>query len=151
MMIKRILTICAAVGGGAAVIPLAEAQQAYPVQPGTVYAPAPQPYPPGSAPNFDSVDDDDDAQALPPPGPGQGYARAYPQGPVMSPDDPRYGRPLYSDRNMPSGPVVSPDDPRYGRPAGAPPVYANGAAAPSGPAMPPDDPRYRRPSCAPPA
>jgi lipoprotein-anchoring transpeptidase ErfK/SrfK len=146
MMIKRILTICAAVAAGAAVIPLAQAQQAYPVQPGTVYAPAPQPYPPGSAPNFDSVDDDDDAQALPPPGPGQGYARAYPQGPVMSPDDPRYGRPLYSDRSMPSGPVVSPDDPRYGRPAGAPPVYANGAAVPTGPVMSPDDPRYGRPA-----
>jgi lipoprotein-anchoring transpeptidase ErfK/SrfK len=47
----------------------------------------------------------------------------------MSPDDPRYGRPMgapvYSDR-VPTGPVMSPDDPRYGRPAGPPPViYAD--------------------------
>jgi lipoprotein-anchoring transpeptidase ErfK/SrfK len=148
MMIKRILTICAAVAAGAAAIPFAQAQQAYPVPPGTVYAPAPQPYPPGSAPNFDSVDDDD-AQVgapLPPPGPGQGYGQAYPQGPVMSPEDPRYGRPVYSDRGMPPGPVMSPDDPRYGRPAGSPPAYANGAAVPNGPVMSPDDPRYGRPA-----
>jgi lipoprotein-anchoring transpeptidase ErfK/SrfK len=140
MMIKRILTICAAVAAGAVVIPSVQAQQAYPVQPGATYSPAPQPYPPGSAPNFDSLDDDD-AQAgapLPPPGP-------YGQGPVMSPDDPRYGRPLYSDRGMPSGPVMSPDDPRYGRPAGSPPAYANGAV-PTGPVMSPDDPRYGRPA-----
>jgi lipoprotein-anchoring transpeptidase ErfK/SrfK len=67
----------------------------------------------------------------------------------MSPDDPRYGRPLYSDRSMPSGPVMSPDDPRYGRPAGAPPAYANGGA-PTGPVMSPDDPRYGRPAGPPP-
>src|ERR1700756_1286203 len=143
MMIKRILTICAAVAAGAAAIPLAQAPQAYPVPPGATYSPAPQPYPVGSAPNFDSVDDDDaqDGAALPPPGPGQGYG----QRPVMSPDDPRYGRPLYSDRSMPSGPVMSPDDPRYGRPSGAPPAYANGAV-PTGPVMSPDDPRYGRPA-----
>jgi lipoprotein-anchoring transpeptidase ErfK/SrfK len=153
MMIKRILTICAAVAASAAVVPFAQAQQAYPVRPGMVYAPAPQPYPPGSAPNFDSPDDDD-AQALPPPGPGQGYGQGYPQGysqgPVVSPDDPRYGRPIYSDRGVPPGPVMSPDDPRYGRPAGAPPAYAN-APVPSGPVMSPDDPRYGRPMGAPPA
>ena len=50
-----------------------------------------------------------DSTALPPPGP------------VLSPDDPRYGRPMgappvYSDRGVPTGPVLSPDDPRYGRP-----------------------------------
>ena len=50
----------------------------------------------------------------------------------MSPDDPRYGRPMgappvYSDRGQrPTGPILSPDDPRYGRPAGPPPViYSN--------------------------
>jgi lipoprotein-anchoring transpeptidase ErfK/SrfK len=147
MMIKRILTICAAVAAGAAAMSLAQAQQAYPVPPGATYSPAPQPYPVGSAPNFDSVDDDDaqDGAALPPPGPGQDYGRR----PVMSPDDPRYGRPLYSDRSMPSGPVMSPDDPRYGRPAGAPPAYANGGA-PTGPVMSPDDPRYGRPAGPPP-
>jgi lipoprotein-anchoring transpeptidase ErfK/SrfK len=51
-----------------------------------------------------------------------------PTGPILSPDDPRYGRPVYSDRAppMPTGPILSPDDPRYGRPAGPPPViYAD--------------------------
>ncbi len=67
----------------------------------------------------------------------------------MSPDDPRYGRPVYSDRSMPSGPVMSPDDPRYGRPAGPPPAYAN-SAEPTGPVMSPDDPRYGRPAGPPP-
>jgi hypothetical protein len=139
MMIKRILTICAAVSA-ASVAGMAGASlalaQGYPVSPpGAVYSNGPQPYPPGGypadyrrgpgTPDFDSLDDDSaDAQgstALPPPGP------------VMSPDDPRYGRPMgappvYSDRGqpMPTGPVMSPDDPRYGRPAGPPPViYSN--------------------------
>jgi lipoprotein-anchoring transpeptidase ErfK/SrfK len=52
--------------------------------------------------------------------------RGAPTGPVLSPDDPRYGRPMsapvYSDRGAPTGPVLSPDDPRYGRPSGPPPV-----------------------------
>jgi lipoprotein-anchoring transpeptidase ErfK/SrfK len=62
----------------------------------------------------------------------------------MSPDDPRYGRPIgapvYSDRGpppgygaqpVPQGPVISPDDPRYGRPAGPPPViYSDRPAGP---------------------
>ena len=72
-------------------------------------------------PDFDALDDDEapnaqDSAALPPPGP------------VLSPNDPRYGRPMgaptpvYSERPMPTGPVMSPDDPRYGRPAGPPPV-----------------------------
>jgi lipoprotein-anchoring transpeptidase ErfK/SrfK len=46
---------------------------------------------------------------------------------VLSPDDPRYGRPygappVYSDRGVPTGPILSPNDPRYGRPDGPPPV-----------------------------
>src|SRR4029077_17032296 len=76
--------------------------------------------------------------ALPPPGP-------MPQGRIMSPDDPRYGRPVYSDRNMPTGPILSPDDPRSGRPAGAPPVYSD-RNMPTGPILSPDDPRYGRPA-----
>lgn len=137
MMIKRILTICAAVTAGAAMMPLAQAQQAYPVSPGQTYSDAPQPYPAGSAPNFDSVDEE------------QGQASAAPPaGPVMSPDDPRYGRPLYSERSEPTGPVLSPDDPRYGRPAGAPPVYST-ASEPTGPILSPNDPRYGRPAGAP--
>ncbi|TPQ29742.1 L,D-transpeptidase [Bradyrhizobium guangdongense] len=147
MMIKHFLTICAAATAAVAGTSLVQAQQSYPVQQTPGYAtPYPQQqggypaeYRPGDrTPNFDALDDDDDTPqaALPPPGPN---------GPMMSPNDPRYGRPagapVYS--NAPQGPVVSPDDPRYGRPAGAPPVYSN---APQGPVMSPDDPRYGRPA-----
>ncbi|MCP3464296.1 MULTISPECIES: L,D-transpeptidase [unclassified Bradyrhizobium] len=147
-MIKHFLTICAAATAAAAGTSLAQAQQSYPVQQAPVYQQGyPSEYRPGDrVPNFDALDDDDDAMppqqprnsaALPPPGPS---------GPVMSPDDPRYGRPagapVYSN-NAPQGPVMSPDDPRYGRPAGAP-VYSNNA--PQGPVMSPDDPRYGRPA-----
>ena len=131
MMINRILTICAAVAASAAGTSLAQAQQAYPTPPGAVYSAAPGPYVPGGyavderrgpgAPDFDALEDDEapnaqSSTALPPPGP------------VLSPNDPRYGRPagapVYSDRGppMPTGPVMSPDDPRYGRPAAPPPV-----------------------------
>ena len=138
-MINRILTICAAVAASAAVASFAHAQ-GYPVPPGSVYSAAPGAYPPGGyvvderrgpgAPDFDALDDDEapnaqSSTALPPPGP------------VLSPADPRYGRPagapVYSDRGqpMPTGPILSPDDPRYGRPAGPPPViYADRPAGP---------------------
>jgi lipoprotein-anchoring transpeptidase ErfK/SrfK len=159
MMIKRILTVCAAVTAGAAGVSLAQAQQGYPVAPGNVYSSAPSSYP-SNAPypssdyrrgaqggqDFDQLDDEDapgNSAALPPPGPGQ----------VMSPDDPRYGRaatgPVYSDRNVPTGPILSPDDPRYGRAAGAPPVYSE-RGAPTGPILSPDDPRYGRQAGPPP-
>ena len=117
MMNKRILTICAAVAAGAAGTSLALAQ-GYSVPPGAVYstAPAPAPYPPGGyitddrrqpgAPDFDALEDDEapnaqSSTALPPPGP------------VLSPNDPRYGRPagappVYSDRSVPTGPILSP-------------------------------------------
>ena len=36
--------------------------------------------------------------------------------------------PVYSDRGVPTGPVLSPDDPRYGRPMDAPPVIPTGHA-----------------------
>jgi lipoprotein-anchoring transpeptidase ErfK/SrfK len=126
MMIKRILTICAAVTAGAAGTSFALAQ-GYPVPPGSVYSTAPSPYRPGGyppdyrrapSPDFDALDDDEapnaqSSTALPPPGP------------VLSPDDPRYGRPMgappvYS--GAPTGPILSPNDPRYGRPDGPPPV-----------------------------
>ncbi|MGY8665252.1 L,D-transpeptidase family protein [Bradyrhizobium sp. UFLA05-109] len=138
MMIKHFLTICAAATAAAAGASLAQAQQSYPVQQAPVYQQGyPSEYRPGDrVPNFDALEDDDDAMpsqprnsaALPPPGPS---------GPVMSPDDPRYGRPagappVYSN-NAPQGPVMSPDDPRYGRPAGPPAViYADRPAAPQG-------------------
>ena len=138
-MIIRIQTIGAAVlaalAAGGAATSLVSAQS-YP-PPGAVYSP----YPPAGYPadyrrgprpqDFDVLEDDEAPQgsaALPPPGP------------VLSPDDPRYGRPMgappvYSDR----GPVMSPDDPRYGRPMGAPPVYSD-----RGPILSPNDPRYGR-------
>jgi lipoprotein-anchoring transpeptidase ErfK/SrfK len=156
MMIRRILTICAAVTAGAAWTSFAQAQsgypaQSYPVPPGATYSAA---YPQGApadyrrapgAPDFDSLQDEEEPQ---------GSTALSPPGPVMSPDDPRYGRPMgapvYSDRNAPpTGPVMSPDDPRYGRPMGAPPVYSD-RNAPTGPVMSPDDPRYGRPSGPPP-
>ena len=143
-MITRILMVSAAVAAVAAGTSLAHAQ-GYPTSPGAAYSP----YPPSGdyrrapgVPDYDSVDDEDapnaqSSTALPPPGP------------VLSPDDPRYGRPagappVYSDRVAPTGPVLSPDDPRYGRPDGAPTVYSN-RAAPTGPILSPDDPRYGRP------
>jgi lipoprotein-anchoring transpeptidase ErfK/SrfK len=127
MMIKRILTICAALAAGAAGTSLATAQQGYPAGPGPVYSTAPPPYPPGGYPadyrrapgstDFDGLADDE----------GPGSTALPPPGPVLSPDDPRYGRPMgaapiYTDRGAPTGPVLSPDDPRYGRPYGPPPV-----------------------------
>ena len=152
-MIRRILTICAAVTAGAAWASSAQAQsypvQSYPPPPGQTYSP----YPPNGAPadyrrpppNFDSLQDDEEEQ---------GSVALSPPGPVMSPDDPRYGRPMnappvYSDRGAPQGPVMSPDDPRYGRPMNAPPVYSD-RGAPQGPVMSPDDPRYGRPPGPPP-
>src|SRR4051794_10689873 len=154
MMNNRILTICAAIAAGMAGASLAHAQQGYPA-PGQVYSTAPGPYVPGGyatderrgpgEPDFDALDDDDapngqNATALPPPGP------------VVSPSDPRYGRPtgapVYSDRGapMPNGPILSPDDPRYGRTGPAPAYSDRGAPAPTGPVLSPDDPRYGRPA-----
>src|SRR5882672_7976573 len=131
MMIKRILTASAVVAAAAtAGTSVAHAQQGYPLPSGSVYSATPAPYPPGGyitddrrqpgAPDFDSLEDDEapnaqSSTALPPPGP------------VLSPNDPRYGRPMgappvYSDRGAPTGPILSPDDPRYGRLDGPPPV-----------------------------
>ena len=95
--------------------------------------PADPGYPPGgypanargnamdAMPDFDAVDDDDAARSRGGrPAGGLSSPGMANQGPVMSPDDPRYGRPAgsqtYSDRGAPQGPVMSPDDPRYGRP-----------------------------------
>jgi lipoprotein-anchoring transpeptidase ErfK/SrfK len=141
MMNNRILTLLATVAAIATGTSIAHAQ-GYPSAAGSYATSTPGDYRRGSEmPNFDNVDDEDGAPsaALPPPGP------------VTSPDDPRYGRPLsapsvYSDRAPASqGPVMSPDDPRYGRPMGAP-VYSERAPVPQGPVMSPDDPRYGRPS-----
>src|SRR5882672_3487216 len=156
MMIKRILTICAAVAAASAGTSLAYAQQGYPVPPGPIYSASPGPYVPGGyavderrrpgAPDFVALDDDDDAPNA------QGSTAMSPPGPVLSPNDPRYGRPMYSDRGppMPTGPILSPDDPRYGRPAGAPVYSDRGPPMPTGPVLSPDDPRYGRPAGPPP-
>jgi lipoprotein-anchoring transpeptidase ErfK/SrfK len=141
MMIRHILTIGAAVAAGSAATSLALAQ-GYSVPPGAVYstAPAPAPYPPGGypsdyrrapgAPDFDALEEEDDA-------PNAQSSTALPQpGPILSPSDPRYGRPagappVYTARGAPTGPILSPDDPRYGRLDGAPPViYSDRPAGP---------------------
>jgi lipoprotein-anchoring transpeptidase ErfK/SrfK len=154
MMSKRILTICAATFAVSAAGTSLALAQGNPLPPGAIYSQGPS-YPPSSyppagypadyrrgpgVPDFDQLEDDEapmsrNSAALPPPGP------------VLSPDDPRYGRPMppvYSDRGPPQGPVVSPDDPRYGRPM-PPPVYSDRAPLPQGPILSPDDPRYGRP------
>ena len=155
MMSKRILTICAALASGAAASSLAMAQ-GYPVPPSPVYSTAPQAYPPGvypgdyrrgpAAPDFDSLEDDEAPNA-------QASTALPPPGPILSPNDPRYGRPdtrpVYSERGAPTGPILSPDDPRYGRPDNSRPVYSD-RAAPTGPILSPDDPRYGRPDGPPP-
>src|SRR5258708_77478 len=151
MMTKRFLTICAAVAAGTAAGTSLALAQSYPPPPGAVYSTPSPPYVPGGypadyrrgpgGPDFDALEDDEapNTAALPPPGP------------VVSPDDPRYGRgPVYTDRAMPTGPILSPDDPRYGRPDGAPPVYSDRRGAPTGPILSPDDPRYGRPDGPPP-
>ena len=143
MMIKKILTIGAALAAplaaAAAGASLAQAQQSYPVAPGSVYSATPG-YPPGGyvvderrrpgAPDFDELEDDNSPNA-------QTSTALSPPGPLLSPNDPRYGRPVYSNvpPPMPTGPILSPDDPRYGRPAGPPPViYADRPPASSPPA-----------------
>jgi lipoprotein-anchoring transpeptidase ErfK/SrfK len=130
MMTKRILTVLATVAVSAAGTSLALAQF-YPLTPGSTYSRDPN-YPPGgypadyrdarreAAPDFDVLEDD---QAPP----GQGPVALSPPGPILSPDDPRYGRPVgappvYTDRAVPQGPIMSPNDPRYGRPDGPPAV-----------------------------
>ncbi|MDO8396225.1 MAG: L,D-transpeptidase family protein [Bradyrhizobium sp.] len=158
MMIKRILTICAALAAGAAGTSMGISvalAQGYSQPSGPLYSAAPAPYPPGGyivderrapgAPDFDALDDDDDAPNA------QSSTALSPPGPVLSPADPRYGRPdsrpVYSDRAP--GPILSPSDPRYGRPDGPPPVIYSDR-----PAGPPqqtysdrgnDDPRALRP------
>lgn len=167
MMNNRILTICAAMAAAMTGTSLAHAQQGYPAQgqlyqgqvyqgQGQGYSTAPGPYVRGGYatddrrpgdPDFDALDDDDAPN---------GQAALPPPGPVLSPADPRYGRPaaapVYSDRGAPTptGPILSPDDPRYGRPAAAGVYPDRAVAAPTGPVLSPDDPRYGRPAGPPP-
>src|SRR6267142_2540141 len=99
MMIKQILTICAAVAAGLAGTSLALAQ-GYPVAPGPLCSTAPPPPGPALSPA-------DPRYGRPLGAPPVYSDRGAPTGPILSPDDPRYGRPLgapplYSDR--PAGP-----------------------------------------------
>ena len=119
MMNRSILAVFAAVALGSVAVPAVA--QIYQQPPG--YSNQPYRGQPSAAPDFDALDDDDtplsqNPTALPPP--GQGRA---PQGPVLSPDDPRYGRPAANA--VPLGPVLSPNDPRYGQPAGPPVIYSD--------------------------
>ena len=101
MMIRRILTICAAVAAGAAGTSLAQAPAELSGSPRrdlfalSAQRPAGRLSPRG-APDFDALDEEDEgpnaqsSTALPPPGP------------VLSPDDPRYGRPMGARRFIPT-------------------------------------------------
>jgi len=141
-MNNRVLTSVLALAACAAGVWPALAQN-YPPPPGYTQPLQPVSADPGrQAPDFDGLDDEQDvghqrgAGALSPPGfqqpgpPQAGYQQqAVPQGPILSPDDPRYGRPPVQ-ASAPQGPILSPDDPRYGRPPGAPPaVYSDRAPA----------------------
>jgi hypothetical protein len=96
MMIKRFLTICAAAAAGMAGTSLALAQ-GYSRPPSSVYSTTPAPYPPGGyladerrapgALDFDALEDDDAPSV-------QGSTALPTPGPILSPDDPRYGRPI---------------------------------------------------------
>jgi lipoprotein-anchoring transpeptidase ErfK/SrfK len=142
MMFNRVLTSVLVLAASTAGVSSALAQN-YPPPPGYSQPLQPAPYPtaaepdryPAAAPDFDGLDDDSagpgrgSASLSPPgyqqPGPPQaGYRQAGPQGPILSPDDPRYGRPPAQayQQSGPQGPILSPDDPRYGRPPSPPPV-----------------------------
>jgi len=133
MMIKRLLTVFAA-GAFCATGSSWAAAQSYSVSPpGATYSPASDDYTPdyGTRPNApDEMPDFDDLNDSSPAQRGQSAALPSP-GPILSPEDPRYGRPAgsapaYSNQAaVPQGPVMSPDDPRYGRPYNPPQTYSD--------------------------
>lgn len=101
-MSNRLSTSLLVLAASMAGIPAAQAQTYQ--QPGYYGQQQPEPYRENRAPDFDRVGDRGDGSLSPPgfqqPGPPQpGYQSssaqqpAYPQGPILSPDDPRYGRP----------------------------------------------------------
>jgi len=117
-MVRRLVGLGALVAAGVWANATAWAQvyaappPPYPVSPGTPAAYPPPPLP--QSPDFDTPDDDEMPQGTLP----QRGARVsvQPQGPILSPDDPRYAH------AVPLGPILSPNDPRYGQPPGPPPV-----------------------------
>ena len=135
MTVKQILTIVASLAAGASGVSQVSAQTYYPsatVQSPTSYGNRDR------MPNFDALDEEDEM-----PSDRRRVGTLPPPGPVMSPDDPRYGRPMnapvYSDR-MPQGQIAPADDPRYVRPTDDQRYV-----------RPADDPRYARPAAPPPA
>ncbi|MCO5130867.1 MAG: L,D-transpeptidase family protein [Xanthobacteraceae bacterium] len=137
MMIRTTLTILAAGALCAAGTSLASAQ-GYPAsQPGAVYSPTLEGYRGAPPPPINQMPDFDDVDDAPAPHYGNSTALP-PPGPVMSPEDPRYGRAagnpqVYSHQTAPQGPVMSPDDPRYGRPYAPPsPAYSDRGNAGNG-------------------
>jgi lipoprotein-anchoring transpeptidase ErfK/SrfK len=129
MMFNRLstfsATILVAFAAGVAGAPVAVAQS-YPPPPG--YSQPVQPTPYGlsdgysdnrGGPDFDRLDDDDargaGSTSLSPPG----YQQPGP------PQQAYQQQSLPPQGNVPLGPVMSPDDPRYGRPMAPPPVYSD--------------------------
>ena len=129
--------------------------QSYPPPPGYSQPVQPAPYgAPGGysddrgVPDFDRLDGDDRGTALSPPGyqqqpnyqqqpapQQQSYQQQQPgldpRGPVMSPDDPRYGRAtIYSDRGP--APIYTERGPTQLYPEQAPPPNGDGAMRPPG-------------------
>ena len=112
-MFDRVLMASAVLCAGVAIVPPAQAQY-YPPPPG--YTQPLQPV--DRAPDFDALDEDDrGGVSLSPPG--------YQQQPNYAPQQQTYQQQPALD---PRGPVMSPDDPRYGRPQ----IY-QGQAAPQQP------------------
>jgi lipoprotein-anchoring transpeptidase ErfK/SrfK len=148
MMNKHVLTSFAVFAVTAAGMPLASAQN-YPAPPGydrSIQA-APTGYSDRGESNFDLIEDDNapgqpGSASLSPPG--------YQQGGSQSGYQVNSQQPAYQRQSVPQGPVMSPDDPRYGAPANPPAViysergnpaqmqpghdsgYGNGAIRPPG-------------------
>jgi lipoprotein-anchoring transpeptidase ErfK/SrfK len=135
MMTSRLLPILAVLATGAAATPAVA--QVFQAAPEPVYTRDPSYPPGGYRPDdprlatgaIGDADDEDDARA---PAPAYGE-RLMPPAPVGGTDD-GYQRapapaPVYTDR-APQGPVMSPEDPRYGR-LGEPPavIYGDRPAA----------------------
>lgn len=131
-MSKRILMASAVFAAGAAGVPFSAFEalaQSYPPPPGYSQQYGDR----RAAPDFDILEDDDGpngrgATALSPPG--------YQQQPNYQ-QQPQ--RPLTYEQQGYSGPILSPDDPRYGRPAGAQvaPAYSDRAPPQQGQPLPP--------------
>ena len=132
-MFNRLSTVSAAIlaafAAGVAGSHVAVAQS-YPPPPGYSEPVRPAPYGLSDqdnrgAPDFDRLDDDDAR--------GQGSVGLSPPG-YQQPGPPQQAyqqRSLPPQDNMALGPVMSPDDPRYGRPMAPPPAYSDRGPPPA--------------------